>query len=104
FGDGGQAVGSPGRGGEAGIPSLARRTVILLPHEKRRLVDRVRFRTSPGYGDGPEFRERVGLPEGGPTAIVTTHAVFRFDRAIAEAYLYEIYPGVTVDHVLVGMS
>ena len=78
--------------------------VILVPHEKRRLVERVRFRTSPGYGDGPGFREGAGLPPGGPTAIVTTHAVFRFDRAIAEAYLYEIFPGVTVDHVLVDMS
>ncbi|HEY2923836.1 MAG TPA: CoA-transferase [Candidatus Eisenbacteria bacterium] len=94
----------PGSGGAADIASLARRTVILLVHEKRRLVERVRFRTSPGYGDGPGFRERAGLPPGGPTAIVTTQAVLRFDRAIAEAYLYEVYPGVTVDHVLAGMS
>src|SRR5467141_2340351 len=94
----------PGSGGAADIASLARRTVILLTHEKRRLVERVRFRTTPGYGDGPGFRERAGLPPGGPTAIVTTHAVFRFDRALAEAYLYEVYPGITVDHVLAGMS
>ena len=94
----------PGSGGAADIASLARRTVILVPQEKRRLVERVRFRTTPGHGDGPGFRERVGLPPGGPTAIVSTHAVFRFDRALAEAYLYEVYPGITVDHVLVGMS
>ncbi len=94
----------PGSGGAADIISLARRTVILVPQEKRRLVERVRFRTSPGYGDGPDFRQRAGLPPGGPTAIVTTHAVFRFDRAIAEAYLYEVFPGVTVDHVLAGMG
>jgi len=94
----------PGSGGAADIISLARRTVVLVPQEKRRLVERVRFRTSPGYGDGPEFRGRTGLPPGGPTAIVTTHAVFRFDRAIAEGYLYEVFPGVTVDHVLAGMS
>ena len=94
----------PGSGGAADIMSLARRTVILVPQEKRRLVERVRFRTSPGHGDGPNFRERTGLPPGGPTAIITTHAVFRFDHVIAEAYLYEIYPGVTVDHVLVGMG
>lgn len=94
----------PGSGGAADIISLARRTVILVPQEKRRLVERVRFRTSPGYGDGPDFRERAGLPPGGPTAIVTTHAVFRFDRAIAEAYLSEVFLGITVDHVLAGMS
>jgi len=103
-GEGGRMTRLPGSGGAADIASLARRTVILLAHEKRRLVERVRFRTSPGYGDGPGFRERVGLPPGGPTAVVTTHAVFRFDRALAEGYLYEVYPGVTVDHVLVGMS
>ncbi len=100
----GGAVRLPGSGGAADILSLARRAVILVPQERRRLVPKVRFRTSPGYGDGPGFRARVGLPPGGPTAIVTTHGVFRFDREIAEAYLAEIFPGVTVDHILAGMS
>jgi glutaconate CoA-transferase, subunit B len=94
----------PGSGGAADIASLARRTVILLAHEKRRLVEKVRFRTSPGFGDGPGFRERVGLPPGGPSAVITTHAVLKFDRVLEESYLYEIYPGVTVDHVFAGMS
>ena len=103
-GDDGNVVRLPGSGGAADIMSLARRTVILVPQESRRLVPEVRFRTSPGYGDGPEFRDRVGLPPGGPTAVVTTHAVFRFDQTIAEAYLAEVFPGVTVDHVLAGMG
>ncbi|HSQ59754.1 MAG TPA: CoA-transferase [Acidobacteriota bacterium] len=94
----------PGSGGAADIASLARRTVILVPHERRRLVERVRFRTSPGRGDGPGWRERQGLPPGGPSAIITTVAVFRFDHVLEEAYLYEVFPGVTVDHVLVGMA
>ena len=94
----------PGSGGAADILSLARRTVVLVPQEKRRLVERVRFRTSPGRGDGPEWRARVGLPPGGPSAIVTTQAVFRFDRTIGEAYLYELYEGVSVDHILARMS
>jgi len=94
----------PGSGGAADIASLARRIVVMVPQERRRLVARVRFRTSPGYGDGPEFRDRTGLPSGGPTAIVTTHAVFRFDRTIGEAYLAEVHSGVSVDHILAGMS
>jgi glutaconate CoA-transferase subunit B len=100
----GHATRLPGSGGAADILSMARRSVVLIPHERRRLVERVRFRTSPGRGDGPGWRARVGLPSGGPSAIITTHAVFRFDRALEEAYLYEVFPGVTVDHVLVGMS
>jgi glutaconate CoA-transferase, subunit B len=102
--DAGRVVRLPGSGGAADIIALARRTVVLVPQERRRLVPRVRFRTSPGYGDGPAFRSTVGLPAGGPTAIVTTHAVYRFDRALAEGYLCEIYPGITVDHLLASMS
>jgi len=94
----------PGSGGAADILSLARRCVILVPQEKRRLVPRVSFRTSPGRGDGPGWRARAGLPPGGPAAIVTTHGVFRIDHVLEEAYLAEIYEGVTVDHILVGMS
>jgi glutaconate CoA-transferase subunit B len=94
----------PGSGGAADILALARRSVILVPQEKRRLVDRVAFRTSTGRGDGPEFRERVGLPPGGPSAIVTTHAVFRFDRTLGEAYVAEIYPDFSVDHLLANMG
>lgn len=94
----------PGSGGAADILSCARRTVILMPQEKRRLVPRVSFRTSPGRGDGPGWRAAQGLPPGGPSAIITTHAVFRFDARIEEAYLSEIYPGLSVDHVLAGMG
>jgi glutaconate CoA-transferase subunit B len=46
----------------------------------------------------------MGLPPGGPSAIITTHAVLRFDHVLEEAYLYEVFPGVSVDHVLVGMA
>jgi glutaconate CoA-transferase, subunit B len=100
----GRAVRLPGSGGAADILSLARRCVVLLPLEKRRLVERVRVRTSPGFGDGPAFRERAGLPPGGPSAVVTTHCVLRFDGALREGYLAEIYPEFTVDHVLAGMG
>lgn len=102
--DDGRTVRLPGSGGAADIMALARRTVVMVPQEKRRLVPSVRFRTSPGRGDGPGFRERVGLPPGGPSAIVTTHALFRFDHALGEAYLAELFPGVSVDHLLVSMG
>ena len=94
----------PGSGGAPDIASLARRTVILIPQEKRRLVPRVAFRTSPGRGDGVGWRAAQGLPDGGPAAIVTTHAVFRFDATVEQAFLSEIYPGLSMDHVLMNMS
>jgi glutaconate CoA-transferase subunit B len=90
----------PGSGGGADIAILSRRWVTLMNHEKRRLVGRVSFVTSPGYGDGsPGWRKRHGLPGGGPAAIITTLCVFRFPEGGGEAYLDTIHPGHTIEEV-----
>jgi glutaconate CoA-transferase subunit B len=90
----------PGSGGGADIAILSRRWVTLMTHERRRLVDRISFVTSPGYGDGsPGWRRRHGLLGGGPAAIITTLCVFRFPEEGGEAYLVSIHPGHTVEEV-----
>jgi glutaconate CoA-transferase subunit B len=90
----------PGSGGGADIAILSRRWVTLMSHERRRLVDRVSYITSPGHGDGSRgWRERNGLLGGGPSAIITTLCVFRFPEGGGEAYLDTIHPGHTVDEV-----
>src|SRR6476661_6033711 len=67
----------PGSGGACDIASLAHRFVALLEHTRQRLPERVSFLTSPGYGDGGDWRARVGLPRGGPSAVITSKAVLR---------------------------
>jgi glutaconate CoA-transferase subunit B len=89
----------PGSGGACDIASLAERFVVLLEHKKERLPERVCFMTSPGFGDGQGWRKKVGLPRGGPSAVITTKAVLRFGDD-GEAYLYSVHPGVRVDEVL----
>jgi glutaconate CoA-transferase subunit B len=89
----------PGSGGACDIASLAHRFVVLLEHKKERLPERVSFLTRPGYGDGGDWRKRVGLPRGGPAAAITTKAVLRFDDEKKEAYLDSVHPGVEVDDV-----
>jgi glutaconate CoA-transferase subunit B len=96
----------PGSGGGADIASLAQRLAIILPHERHRLRERVDFVTSPGYGypdaQGPagvSWRERQGLPRGGPSALITTLAVFTFDPAIGEALLQSYHPGSSIEEV-----
>ena len=90
----------PGSGGGADIAILARRWVTLMAHEPRRLVARVSFVTSPGYGDGsPGWRRRHGLLGGGPSAVVTTLGVLRFPAEGGEAFLASIHPGRRVDDV-----
>lgn len=88
----------PGSGGGADIASLARRILLIMPHDRRRLTERVGYVTSPGFGDGPEWRAHAGLPPGGPSALITTMAVFRFDPG-GEALLESWHPGFDADDV-----
>ena len=90
----------PGSGGGADIAILSRRWVTLMSHERRRLVERVSFVTSPGHGDGsPGWRKRNGLLGGGPAAIITTLCVLRFAEDGGEARLASVHPGHTVQEV-----
>ena len=94
------AVKLPGSGGGADIAILSRRWVTLMSHERRRLVERVSFVTSPGYGDGsPGWRGRNGLLGGGPVAIITTLGVLRFPEDGGEAFLASVHPGHNVEEV-----
>jgi len=89
----------PGSGGACDIASMAHRFVALLEHARHRLPERVSYITSPGNGDGAGWRRRVGLPRGGPSAVITTKCVLRFG-ADGEAFLASAHPGVTVDDVV----
>jgi glutaconate CoA-transferase, subunit B len=89
----------PGSGGACDIASLAQRFVVLLEHSKQRLPERVSYVTSPGNGDGAGWRQRVGLPRGGPSAVITTKAVLRFGEGGA-AYLASVHRGVELEDVL----
>lgn len=100
------AVRLPGSGGGADIASLSQRLAIIMQHDRRRLRERVDFVTSPGYGypdehgpAGAAWRERVGLPRGGPAALITTLAVFTFERENGEALLQSYHPGTTLAQV-----
>ncbi|HKW60588.1 MAG TPA: CoA-transferase [Candidatus Dormibacteraeota bacterium] len=94
------AVKLPGSGGGADIAILSRRWVTLMTHERRRLVKKVSFITSPGFGDGsPGWRKRNGLLGGGPVAIITTLGVLRFPEGGGEAFLASVHRGHTVEEV-----
>jgi glutaconate CoA-transferase, subunit B len=93
------AVRLPGSGGGADIASLARRFVVIMPQERHRFRERVHYVTSPGFGDGAGWRARVGLPGGGPAAVITTLAVFGFAPDTREMVLASYHPGQSVDSV-----
>jgi glutaconate CoA-transferase, subunit B len=89
----------PGSGGGADIASLAGRLAIIMAHDKKRFPGRVSYITSPGYGDGGDWRTRVGLPRGGPDAVITTLAVLGFAPDTHEMELRSWHPYTTADDV-----
>jgi glutaconate CoA-transferase subunit B len=89
----------PGSGGGADIASLAGRLAIIMAHEKHRFPARVSYITSPGYGDGGDWRTRVGLPRGGPAAVITTLGVLGFAPESHEMELRSWHPFTNADTV-----
>jgi len=90
----------PGSGGGGDIASLARKLLIIMAHEKRRFVEKVHYITSPGFGDGGNWRGRQGLVRGGPAAVISTLGVLRFDPTTREAYLSQVHPGIAPETVV----
>ncbi|MCJ7423441.1 3-oxoadipate--succinyl-CoA transferase subunit B [Candidatus Bathyarchaeota archaeon] len=90
----------PGSGGGNDIISSAKRVVVIMTHEKRKMVKKLDYLTSPGFLDGPGARERVGLLGGGPSLVVTNLCQMDFDPKTKRIRLVTVHPGVTVDQVM----
>jgi len=89
----------PGSGGAADFISYAKRTVLTMLGGQ--FVEKLDYLTSPGYLDGGDSRDRSGLfPKGsGPSMLLTTQGIFRFDPVTKEIYLAQIHPKVKLDDV-----
>ena len=77
----------------------AGRVVIVMPHERRALVESVDYVSAVGFPGGRWGRERLGLPGGGPCLVLTDLATFDFDEE-GKARLRTVHPGVTFADVV----
>jgi glutaconate CoA-transferase subunit B len=87
----------PGSGGACEIAILARRVLVVAPQDRRSFPERVDFVTSPGFVDGKGRREALGMPGGGPQAVVTNLGCYEF--VDGEMTLTSLHPGCTLDDV-----
>lgn len=88
----------PGAGGAPEIAAFCGEVVIVVPHSPRTLVERLDFRTTVGFGDGPGDRERLGFTGRGPTAVVTDLGVLTPDHdAGGELTLTQLHPGCSAE-------
>ncbi len=92
-----------GSGGGNDIASNAKRTVVTIRHEARKLNQAVSFITSPGFIHGGDDREKAGLA-GKPSRVITDKAIFDFDPQSKKMRLKSIHPNSTLEDVLDNMS
>ncbi len=89
-----------GSGGACDVASLASGVITFMQHQKRRFVEKLDYLTSVGWYTGGDSRQKLGLPRGGATAVVTNLGVMKFHETTREMYLAEYYPGITIDKIL----
>jgi acyl CoA:acetate/3-ketoacid CoA transferase beta subunit len=92
-----------GSGGANDIASCARRTIIIMRHEERKLREAISFVTSPGYLTGGRSRAEAGM-DGGPSRVITDKAIFDFDPKTKRMKLLSIHPGITREETLATMG
>jgi glutaconate CoA-transferase subunit B len=88
-----------GSAGGNDVASLAKRVIVIMRHEKRKLPVAVSHLTSPGFVGG-KARTELGLRGGGPHRIITDKTVIGFDAGTHSARLLCLHPGVTLEDVL----
>jgi glutaconate CoA-transferase subunit B len=90
----------PGGGGAPEISAACKETLVILKQSPRTFVERLDFRTSVGYGDGPGSREALGMTGGGVSAVITDLGELEPDPESCELTLTHVHPGVSEEQVV----
>jgi glutaconate CoA-transferase, subunit B len=93
-----------GSGGANDMATSGKRVLAIMPQDPKKFVEKLDYLTSPGYLDGPGARERFGMIGGGPSVVVSTMAVYRFDDLTKEMVLAEYFPGYSIEKVRANCS
>ena len=88
-----------GSAGGNDVASLAKRVIVIMRHEKRKLPLAVAHLTSPGFVGG-RSRDELGLRGGGPSRVITDMAVLGFDPGTHSASLLSLHPGIRLEELI----
>lgn len=88
-----------GSGGSNDIGMGCKRTIVMMLHQKQRFPEKVDFVTTPGYFGGGSEREKYGFFGNGPSVVISTLGILRFDAKTKEMYLDTYHPGVSVEDI-----
>ena len=90
----------PGSGGASDMAASCERTILIVPHDKRKFNEKLQYVTSPGHLDGSHnARYKAGLQGKGPYRVITTKAILDFEEDTKRMRILQIFPGETVESV-----
>ncbi|ADW18060.1 Glutaconate CoA-transferase [Desulfobulbus propionicus DSM 2032] len=90
----------PGSGGASDMAASCERTILIVPHDKKKFNEKLSYVTSPGHLDGtPGARQKAGMQGKGPYRVITTKGIFDFDEATKRMRILQTFPGETVQSI-----
>lgn len=90
----------PGSGGAADMAASCERTILIVPHDKKKFSEKLTYVTSPGHLDGsPNARYNAGMQGKGPYRLISTRGIFDFEEKSKRMRLIHTFPGETVESI-----
>ena len=90
----------PGSGGASDMAASCERTILIVPHDKKKFSPKLSYITSPGHLDGsPNARFNAGMQGKGPYRVITTRGIFDFEEKSHRMRLLQTFPGETVESI-----
>ena len=76
------------------------RTILIVPHDKKKFNEKLSYVTSPGHLDGsPNARYNAGMQGQGPYRLITTKGIFDFEEKTKRMRILHTFPGETVESI-----
>lgn len=90
----------PGSGGASDMAASCERTILIVPHDKKKFNEKLSYVTSPGHLDGsPNARYNAGMQGQGPYRLITTKGIFDFEEKTKRMRILHTFPGETVESI-----
>ncbi|PID76039.1 MAG: glutaconate CoA-transferase [Deltaproteobacteria bacterium] len=90
----------PGSGGASDMAASCEKTILIVPHDKRKFTPKLQYFTSPGHIDGSkDARWKAGLQGEGPYRLITTRGIFDFEKESKRMRLIQTFPGETKESI-----
>jgi glutaconate CoA-transferase, subunit B len=90
----------PGSGGASDMAASCERTILIVPHDKKKFNEKLSYVTSPGHLDGtPGARQKAGMQGKGHYRLITTKGIFDFEEKTKRMRILHTFPGETIESI-----